>query len=161
MNTITWTKILWKLWKIPLGNYSKLFFTLIDHSCRPHQNPSPVHSSFCNSDNIVFMLNSSHLWIQIIIWIKIKTNHIFTVKHIRGYPSLQLVLQWPWQLPMYSYGAAVLPITLKMPWWVAPEAHIREVKKGKEKNTSTQIAVGYKSFQSDTCSFLEYNFAYQ
>ena len=38
----------------------------------------------------------------------------------RGYPSLQLVLQWPWQLPMYSYGAAGLPITLKMPWWVAP-----------------------------------------
>jgi len=25
-----------------------------------------------------------------------------------------LVLQWPWQLPMYSYGAAGLPITLKM-----------------------------------------------
>jgi hypothetical protein len=42
---------------------------------------------------------------------------------IRGYPSLQLVLQWPWQLPMYSYGAAVLPITLKIPWWVASDTN--------------------------------------
>ena len=41
-----------------------------------------------------------------------------------GYPSLQLVLQWPWKLPMYSYGAAGLPITLKMPWWVAPACKV-------------------------------------